>query len=171
MLRKLWSALVRVRRSRREPRRRLTVVVTRECLGQATAGLRENLGREHEGIVYFVGLTTGAATVALSAMAPGAATATGSVDVEAVEIGKIVREAAMADLQVVGQLHTHPGDAYHSAGDLIGMRIRHPGYFSIVVPEYGAGLPSLEQAHTLMWTADGFRELDEPVRIYAGLAS
>ena len=171
MLRKLWSALARARQSPREPHRRLTVVVTGQCLEQATAGLRENLGREHEGIVYFIGLTTGAATVALSAMDPGAATTTGSVDVEPVEIGKIVRVAAMADLQVVGQLHTHPGNAYHSAGDLIGMRIRHPGYFSIVVPEYGAGLPSLEQSHTLMWTADGFRELDAPVRIHGGLGS
>ena len=62
-----------------------------------------------------------------------------------------------AGLQVVGQLHTHPGEAHHSAGDLEGMRIRYPGYFSIVVPDYGSQLPSFKHAHILMWTPDGFR--------------
>ena len=49
------------------------------------------------------------------------------------------------------------------------MRIRYPGYCSIVVPNYGAELPSLEDAHTLMWTANGFREVNQQVMIFDGL--
>ena len=166
MLRRLWSAFGRARRSPRSPRRRLTVVLSTQCLDQLALLLRDSLERGHEGIVYFVGLTTGTTTLALSPMRPQAATTPESVDVAALEVGKIIREAALAGLQVVGQLHTHPGDAYHSAGDLVGMRIRHPGYVSIVVPNYGAGLPLLEHAHTLMWTTAGFEEPDEGIRFW-----
>ena len=125
----------------------------------------------HEGIVYFVGLTTGTTSLALSAMLPETVATPGSVDVAAHEIGKIVRAAAGAGLQVVGQLHTHPGEAFHSEGDLAGMRIRHPGYFSIVLPEHGTRLPSLEQAHTLMWTRRGFQEVDQSIRLFGGAES
>ena len=168
MLGSLRSALARIQRSPRQPRLRLTAVLTSQCLEEIAPVLRDNSERGHEGIVYFVGLTTGTATLAVTAMGPQADTTPVSVDVAALEVGKIVREAALAGLQVVGQLHTHPGDAYHSAGDLAGMRIRHPGYISIVVPAYGAGLPSLEGAHTLMWTNEGFQELDEPIGLWGG---
>ena len=165
MIGRVWSAFRRARRSR-EARQRLTVVLTDDCRDRLAIELGDSLERGHEGIVYFVGLTTGSTTLAVSAVRPGAVTTAGSVDVSALEVGRIIREAALAGLQVVGQLHTHPHGAYHSAGDLIGMRIRHPGYFSIVAPNYGLDLPSLQRTHALMWTTEGFEELDEPVRIY-----
>ena len=44
--------------------------------------------------------------------------------------------------------HAHHSEhADHSDGDLEGMRIRHPGYFSIVVPNYGAQVPSFQRGH------------------------
>ena len=110
VLRRLWSAFGRARRSPRSPRRRLTVVLSTQCLDQLALLLRDSLERGHEGIVYFVGLTTGTTTLALSAMRPQAAATPESVDVAALELGKIIREAALAGLQVVGQLHTHPCD-------------------------------------------------------------
>lgn len=133
--------------------------------------LRESGQRGHEGIVYFAGLTDGATSVALYAVLPGAASTSASVDVSALELGKIIRSASEAGLQVVGQLHTHPGLAYHSPGDLTGMRIRFPGYFSIVVPDYGVGLPSLRNSHALMWAEDKFHEVDPPAEVMDVLAS
>ncbi len=128
--------------------------------------LVDSLEKGHEGIVYFVGLTTGTTTLAVYGISPDSVTTPHSVDVDAPDLGKVIRSAAMAGLQVVGQLHTHPRTAYHSPGDLEGMRIRYPGYFSTVVGDYGSQLPSLEQAHTLMWTDEGYREIEGPIRLF-----
>ena len=140
--------------------------MTTQCRDQLTRQLRESIQRKVEGIVYFVGLTTGDTSLALSSMAPEAEATARSVDVSAAELGKVIRFAALAELQVVGQLHTHPCGSRHSDGDLAGMRIRHPGYFSIVVPNYGAELPSFGDSHTLMWTSEGFQEVKKPVTFF-----
>ena len=131
--------------------------------------LCDSIRRGHEDIIYFLGLTTGTTSLALEGVRPEATTTPGSVDVSAAEIGKIVGLAAASGLQIVGQLHTHPKHAHHSEGDLEGMRIRYPGYFSIVVPNYGNQLPSLQRTHVLMWTPEGFRKVDQPIKLYDGL--
>ena len=171
MLGRFWAALARAFRRTPQVPPRYAVVMTDQCLEELTEKLRGSVQRGHEGIVYFVGLTTGSTSLALSAVAPEADATPGSVDVSALELGKIIRFAAMAELQVVGQLHTHPCGAYHSDGDLAGMRIRHPGYFSIVVPKYGIQLPSFKDAHTLMWTSEGFREVQKPITFFGGLGA
>ena len=155
----------------RRPRSRFMVRMTTHCCDQTTEFLRESAQRRHEGIVYFVGLTNGTTTTALYAVRPEADSTPRSVDVNARELGKIIRSASEAGLQVVGQLHTHPRAAYHSDGDEVGMRIRYPGYFSIVVPDYGTRLPSFRKSHTLMWTADGFQQIDTPVKLVDVLGS
>ena len=171
MIGRLWRAIERPFRRTPQPPPRYGVVMTTQCRDQLTEQLRGSVRRGHEGIVYFVGLTTGSTSLALSAVAPEADATVGSVDVSALELGKVIRFAAMAELQVVGQLHTHPCGAYHSDGDLAGMRIRHPGYFSIVVPKYGIQLPSFKDAHTLMWTSEGFREVEKPITFFGGLGA
>ena len=157
---------------RRPPRSliRYTVIVTTQCRDRIAEQLSDCISRGHEGIVYFVGLTSGVTTLALLGVAPRAETTPGSIDVPSTEIGKVVRIAAEWDLQVVGQLHTHPRNAYHSPGDLTGMRIRHPGYFSIVIPDYGSQLPSFKGAHTLFWTPKGYQEVDLPIKFIDGQA-
>ena len=171
MMGRLWATVTRRFRQTPQPLPRHTVVMTTQCREQLTEQLREGVLRGHEGIVYFVGLTTGSTSLALSSVAPAAEATAGSVDVSAIELGKVIRFAAMAELQVVGQLHTHPCGAYHSDGDLTGMRIRHPGYFSIVIPKYGAQLPSFKDAHTLMWTSEGFREVAKPITFFDGVGA
>ena len=171
MLKSLRSLARRLRRPSSRPSINCTVVLTSKCLEHVSEGMAVDTQLRHEGIVYFIGLTTGSTTLALAAVFPDAATTPGSVDVSAAEIGKIVRVAAESGLQVVGQLHTHPESAFHSTGDLAGMRIRYPGYVSIVVPEYGALLPSLQHSHTLMWTGTGFQEVDKPVRVFGEVKS
>ena len=166
MIRRLRSFIRPVRRTKHQPVGRCTVVIASQCLEDVTEGMSPFAELGHEAIVYFVGLTTGTTTLALAAIFPEAVTTPGNVDVSAPEVGKIVRVATASGLQVVGQLHTHPRTAFHSAGDLSGMRIRYPGYVSIVVPEYGARLPLLQESHALMWTGDTFHEVDEPIRVF-----
>ena len=171
MLGKFWAALARPFRQPRQPLLNFTVVMTTQCRDQLTEQLHGSAQQGHEGIVYFVGLTTGSTTLAMTAITPEVSATSGSVDVSAPELGKIIRFAALSGLQVVGQLHTHPCGAYHSDGDLEGMRIRYPGYCSIVVPNYGAQLPSFRDAHTLMWTQEGFREVKQPLQFFDGLGA
>ncbi len=166
MVGRIWSGIAGRFRRVPQPPSTLRVVMTARCRDIVAASIRRSLQRGHEGVVYFVGLTTGTTTLAVSAICPDASTTPGSFEVDARELGKIIRTASMAGLQVVGQLHTHPGQAFHSAGDLQGMRVRYPGYFSAVVPGYGALLPSFEQSHTLMWTTIGFREIDESISVF-----
>ena len=83
-------------------------------------------------------------------------TTAGSVDVAALDMAALVRMSSRSGLQIVGQVHTHPKTAFHSTGDLAGMRLRHPGYVSIVLPEYGKLLPRLDGAHTLLWDGSRF---------------
>ena len=168
---KFWKAVTPLFRRAPQALPRFTVVMTTQCRDRIAKQLCDSIQRRHEGIIYFVGLTTGTTTLALAGVPPRAMSTPGSVDVTAVEIGKVVRTAADCDLQIVGQLHTHPRDSRHSPGDLVGMRIRHPGYFSIVVPNYGAQLPSFQDAHILMWTPDGYQEVLHPIKFFAGLGS
>ena len=165
MTARLWSAMRRLLQVARRQRSRFTVRMTTHCRDQTTKYLRDSAQRGHEGIVYYVGVTNGTTTMALYAMLPEVGSTPRSVDVSARELGKISRASSEAGLQVVGQLHTHPRAAYHSDGDELGMRIRYPGYFSIVVPDYGTRLPSFRKSHTLMWTTDGFQEIDAPVKL------
>lgn len=148
---------------RRGPRP--TFRMTTHCCNQTVDLLRESTQLGLEGIVYFVGLTNGETTVAVSAVMPEAETTPTSFDVSAIELGEIIRTASLSGLQVVGQLHTHPTVAYHSGGDLQGMHIRYPGFVSIVVPDYGARLPSLKHAHTLIWTNGGFQEISGSIEL------
>ena len=134
------------------------VVLTDGCLDAVARGLSATSERGHEGIVYLVGLVNIQATLAVTAYAPQSQTTIGSVEVAALDMAAVVRRASNAGLQVVGQVHTHPEAAYHSRGDLAGMRIRYPGYVSLVLPHYGRLLPSLGDAHVLIWDGARFFE-------------
>ena len=108
---KFWVALTRPFRRTPQPLPRYTVVMTTQCRDQLTEQLRGSVRRGHEGIVYFVGLTTGTTTLALSAMAPEADATAGSVDVSAVELGKVIRFAAMSECRSWGsftRIHAAP---------------------------------------------------------------
>jgi proteasome lid subunit RPN8/RPN11 len=76
-------------------------------------------------------------------------------------MAKVVRAAVDRGLQVVGQVHTHPDDAYHSAGDEDGARIAYTGYVSVVLPDYGRHLPALTRAAAYFFQAGkGFVPID-----------
>lgn len=156
------SRLVR----RRTPPRR--VVLTSDCAQSICRELRASANRRHEGIVYLIGIVSPMTTLAIEALRPDARTTSGSVDVAALALAPVIRRAAVSGLQVVGQVHTHPGIAYHSDGDLVGMHIRFPGYASIVIPNYGSLLPDIAGHHALVWTEDGFEQPSSVVVLQRG---
>ncbi len=110
----------------------------------------------HEGIAYLLGQTNGSTTIVLGAVRPESHTTRGSFNVSSLAMAKVVRKANDAGLQVVGQIHTHPGEAYHSDGDVEGARIAYEGFVSIVAPDYGRLLPSLARCAVYFFQEGAF---------------
>jgi proteasome lid subunit RPN8/RPN11 len=117
--------------------------------------------RGHEGISYLFGRTDGFTTLAVGAIRPEARTTTGSFSVSSVEMARLVKGIRNNGLQLISQLHTHPGKAYHSAGDIDGLKLVCNGYVSVVLPDYGIYLPSFKGAVFYFYRrGNGFKELE-----------
>ena len=133
-----------------QPRR---VVLAAGCRDALRAALEPDLVKHHEGVLYLIGQTDGFTSVAVAGFRPRAQTTRGSFHVQVPAMREVVEAANGSGLQVVGQLHTHPGPAFHSDGDEVGARIRFSGFVSIVLPDYGTRLPSFEGAAIYMYGA------------------
>lgn len=133
-----------------QPRR---LVMSAACVEALRASLAPEIARGHEGIVYLIGQTDGFTSIAVAVFRPVATTTRGSFHVDTPAMRQVVEAANSHGLQVVGQLHTHPGQAFHSDGDIAGALIRFGGFVSIVLPDYGARLPSLDGAAIYMFSA------------------
>lgn len=119
------------------------LVISQSCIEGLGQCLAPETSKSHEGIAYLLGQSDGTTTLAMAAIRPLAQTTFGSFMVDSLAMSRIVRAAADRGLQIVGQVHTHPGEAYHSEGDDDGARIAFTGYVSIVLPNYGRQLPLL----------------------------
>jgi proteasome lid subunit RPN8/RPN11 len=109
--------------------------------------------RRVEGIAYLLGRTDGLQTCLLACVPVEARCTRGSFFVSAKEMVRVVNTANDLGLQVAGQIHTHPSEAFHSDGDEDGARIRFDGFVSIVLPDYGIHLPQLSDAVAFMFSA------------------
>jgi proteasome lid subunit RPN8/RPN11 len=127
------------------------VVFGAACRDALRDGLAPEIGSRHEGIVYLLGQTDGFTSVVVSVFRPNARTTKGSFRVEVTAMRHVVEAASANGLQVVGQLHTHPGHAFHSDGDEEGAHIRFNGFVSIVLPDYGTRLPGFDGAAIYMF--------------------
>jgi len=137
------------------------VLITSECVEALIRALRPSFERRHEGVAYLLGRTDGIVTLCITAFVPVARTTSGSFHVDARAMAAWMQTAGMYELQIVAQVHTHPGQAWHTDGDVEGARIRYPGFASIVIPDYGARLPMLDGAAVYLWSvAEGWRTLD-----------
>lgn len=138
------------------------LVISETCIAALGECLAPEIRKGHEGIAYVLGQSDGVTTLAMAAMRPDAQTTRGSFAVSAPAMARVVRAVVDHGLQVVGQVHTHPGDAFHSEGDDEGARIAYTGYVSIVLPDYGRRLPSLAGAASFFFRAgNGFMPLEE----------
>ncbi len=137
------------------------LLITYACISSLELSLAPELRKKHEGVAYLLGRTDGSHTIAVATYRPRAETSPGSFVVESSAMVAVVQAAARYSLQIVAQVHTHPGVAYHSAGDIEGARIRYPGYSSLVLPDYGSHLPSLDGAVAYMFSnTDKWTQLD-----------
>ena len=133
------------------------LIIFEPCLSGIKECIQPEIDLKIEGICYLLGKTNGSTTYATYSVRPKATCTRGSFHVDTVAMAKIVRVATNKRLQVVGQLHTHPYEAYHSDGDEEGARIAYDGYVSIVLPNYGNIFPRFDGAVVYIFSSGKFR--------------
>jgi hypothetical protein len=85
------------------------------------------------------------------------------VTVDAPEMHRINVELYKSNLRLIGQIHTHPTDAYHSAMDDENAIARTTGSVSIVVPDFAARpFRIAECAHYRLTPGGMWSEIDAP---------
>lgn len=127
------------------------LLISQQALDALVPALARSHQMQHEGVAFLLGRTDGTVTIVVGVFAPEARTTAGSFFVPPRAVAACVQAAAELDLQIAGQIHTHPRGAGHTDGDEDGAKIRYPGFASIVVPDYGRHLPSLKGAATYLW--------------------
>jgi proteasome lid subunit RPN8/RPN11 len=94
----------------------------------------------HEGAAYLAGRRAGGECFVTTCIAPAATTTYGSFDTSAHTNAKVVMNVAGVGLELIGQVHSHPGRFVdHSDGDDERALMPYEGFLSIVVPHYARG--------------------------------
>ena len=115
--------------------------------------------RGSEGLVYIGGVVAGDEMVITSLYRLGHEAQGDCVIVTAEEARWLVRTLRGRDEKLVGQIHSHRFAAGHSPGDDQYATSFHAGYLSIVVPNFGRGVTSLDQCAVLEYRNGVFDDL------------
>jgi len=122
---------------------------SRFCLSQdvwaeTVAALRYYGDFRSEGLVYWGGVVgaTGE-TIVTSLLKLNHEPQGGCVRPTAEEMRALLRTLRKRDEKLVAQIHSHPGEAFHSLGDSQHATSYHQGFISIVLPNFGRGVQSL----------------------------
>lgn len=76
-------------------------------------------------------------------------------EVESSWLTNFWKKLAAAKRSVKAQVHTHPGEAFHSASDDCWPIVSQAGFISIVLPNFASGRPSLKDAWVGVILCDG----------------
>jgi proteasome lid subunit RPN8/RPN11 len=117
-------------------------------------------GEYHENVLYLGGRRAGLRAVALTVLQPYATTTPGSFRTGAAAHQNAFRLLRRHNLELIGQVHCHPGvSVEHSDGDDENAIIRHDGFWSLVVPDYGQAGMSLAKTGFHCYSEGAFRLL------------
>lgn len=79
----------------------------------------------------------------------------GGFQVESNWINELWRQLARSGRGIRVQVHTHPGQAFHSATDDAYPIVHEVGFLSLVIPDFGLGPVGFEDAYLAEITSDG----------------
>jgi proteasome lid subunit RPN8/RPN11 len=116
-----------------------TVWISAQLLDRTAEVLRQSGDGDgpHEGVAYWGGHRAGSVCFVTTCIAPAAVTTYGSYDTTAQTNAKVVLYLASAGLELIGQVHSHPGRFVgHSDGDDERALMPYEGFLSVVVPHY-----------------------------------
>lgn len=117
----------------------------------------------HEGIVYWAGVPNEQVWIVTTVIIPDARTSAGSFHVSARANADVIGFIADNHIQLLGQVHSHPGIYVgHSGGDIDGALMPYEGFISIVVPNYAEdGLLPFSKLGVHRFEAGAFTRLSE----------
>jgi proteasome lid subunit RPN8/RPN11 len=153
--------------------------ISTELLERTADVLRQSgtRGESHEGVAYWAGRRIGMESFVTTCIAPAARTTYGSFDTSSETNAKVIMYLASAGLELLGQVHSHPGVSVgHSDGDDRRALMPYEGFLSIVVPHYASrGMSPLTICGVHVFEKSGFRrlatgEIEERFRIVEELA-
>jgi proteasome lid subunit RPN8/RPN11 len=136
------------------------LLIARSCFDGLMSSLAQANAQHHEGVALLLGHSHGGTALAIHSVRPRASTGRGHFQIPAGEMARVIALATDLDLHIVAQVHTHPGEAFHSDGDEEGANIRYEGLFSLVIPEYGRFLPSLQASALYIYRSPGWDLLE-----------
>lgn len=117
----------------------------------------------HEKVLYWAGVRTEKAWHITTCIEPELTSTWGSYHTSAVANAKVIQYLASNELELLCQVHSHPGIFVdHSDGDNEGAFMPYEGFLSIVVPFYGAdGILPLKQCGVHRFQNGRFYRLTE----------
>lgn len=133
---------------------------SRFCLSQevweeTVAALRFYGDFRSEGLVFWGGAVGASGeTVVTALLKLNHKPQGGCVHPSAEEMRKLLRTLRARDEKLVAQIHSHPGEAFHSFGDSQHATSYHAGFISIVLPNYGSGVKSIHDCAVYEFRGD-----------------
>lgn len=128
--------------------------VPQPIVGETVAYLKRYGARGCEGLAYWAGSVGANGEVVVQTLILVNHEPQGAgVHVTRDEARRLVRALAELDLKLVAQVHSHPGEAFHSLGDDEHATSFHEGFISAVVPHYAR-----EDVGLYGWTFHEYRE-------------
>ena len=115
-----------------------TYVVSRRTLVESAELLRSLSGGVRESVVLWAGTEYEAAARVRRVVVPRQRASRIAFDVPLEERLKIAQQLAGSGEKLLAQLHTHPGEAFHSLADDRLALPRHTGAMSIVVADFAS---------------------------------
>lgn len=116
------------------------VRVPRELWEASVDELGRYAGANSEALVFWGGVVCGKQVQVTGLYILGHAPQGGTVKVTPEETRWLLRELRRRDEKLIAQFHSHPGEAYHSAGDDSCATAFHEGLLSIVAPNFATGV-------------------------------
>lgn len=115
----------------------------------------------HEGIVYWTGITTDKFWFITTCIAPKAVTSRGSFSTDIKANADVISFINKYGLHLLAQVHSHPGkNVNHSNGDDKNAFMPYDGFLSIIVPEYSVkGMRPLSICGIHRFTKGRFKRL------------
>lgn len=141
-----------------------TFVFPRSSLDTAKAYLEVPGKRGQEGFVLFLGTVAHSRAFVQTVCFPAQQAITShdgvGVHVTGDELFRISRWAAEHAQTLLGQMHTHPTDAYHSSTDDTFPLVSLPGAFSVVVPYFARRPIEFSRCACYRSGRDGWYQVD-----------
>jgi hypothetical protein len=91
----------------------------------------------------------------------------GGYEVDSNWLTEFWKELSVRKRSIKVQIHTHPGEAFHSPTDDKWPIIAQAGFLSVVIPDFAAGEPTLHEAWIGRLQTDGnWRQVESDAEVF-----